>query len=102
MRQLRIILLSLTLAGFLAAASFPVPYADGHAGATPEQTTESTAKAEEGEHGLTAGANEIFSIPLGPLGRFPVTNSMFVTWIVAAVIILFARIATRRMKEVPD
>jgi F-type H+-transporting ATPase subunit a len=36
-----------------------------------------------------------------PLG-FPITNSMFVTWIVAGSLIVFAQIATRRMKEVPS
>jgi len=36
------------------------------------------------------------------IGPFPVTNSMLVTWIVAIATIVFARYATRRMKEVPD
>jgi F-type H+-transporting ATPase subunit a len=35
-----------------------------------------------------------------PLG-FPITNSMVVTWIVAAVLIVFTRVATRNMKQVP-
>jgi F-type H+-transporting ATPase subunit a len=49
------------------------------------------------EHGLTQYAVEI-ARPLG----FPITNSMIVTWIVAVALILFARIATRDMKQVPD
>lgn len=36
-----------------------------------------------------------------PLG-FPITNSMVVTWVVAVGLILFARIATRDMKKVPE
>ena len=36
-----------------------------------------------------------------PFG-FPVTNSMLVTWIVAVGLIVFAQIATRNMKQVPD
>jgi len=36
-----------------------------------------------------------------PLG-FPITNSMVVTWIVAAGLILLAQAATRDMKQVPD
>jgi F-type H+-transporting ATPase subunit a len=36
-----------------------------------------------------------------PLG-FPITNSMVVTWIVALLIVVFARRATRVMKQVPD
>ncbi len=54
-----------------------------------------TAQAEQ--HGLTQQANEI-ARPLG----FPITNSMIVTWIVAVALIVFARLATRNMKQVPD
>ena len=49
------------------------------------------------EHGLTQHAVEI-ARPLG----FPITNSMVVTWMVAIGLIVFARIATRDMKRVPD
>jgi len=49
------------------------------------------------EHGMTQHAVEI-ARPFG----FPITNSMVVTWIVAAALILFARAATRDMKQVPD
>jgi F-type H+-transporting ATPase subunit a len=35
-----------------------------------------------------------------PFG-FPITNSMVVTWIVAAALIIFAQIATRDVKQVP-
>ncbi len=48
------------------------------------------------EHGLPQHAVEI-ARPFG----FPVTNSMVVTWIVAVALIVFARVATRRMTEVP-
>ena len=49
------------------------------------------------EHGLSQKAVEI-AAPFG----FPITNSMIVTWIVALVLIVFARYATRQMKQVPD
>ena len=52
---------------------------------------------EPQEHGLSQSAVEI-ARPLG----FPVTNSMLVSWIVAALLIVFARLATRRMDQVPD
>jgi F-type H+-transporting ATPase subunit a len=47
------------------------------------------------------------ALPLKPqtlvqIGKFAVTNSMLVTWIVAAVIILFAQIATRRVQAIPS
>jgi len=49
------------------------------------------------EHeGLSRHAVEI-ARPFG----FPITNSMIVTWVVAAGLILLARIATRDMKRVP-
>jgi len=49
------------------------------------------------EHGLPQNAVEI-ARPLG----FPITNSMIVSWIVAVLLIIFARVATRDMKHVPD
>ncbi len=48
------------------------------------------------EHGLPQSAVEI-ARPFG----FPITNSMVVTWIVAAGLIVFAQMATRRMAQVP-
>ena len=53
-------------------------------------------EADAGGHGLPQGAVEI-ARPLG----FPITNSMVVTWIAALGLILLARLATRRMTEVP-
>jgi F-type H+-transporting ATPase subunit a len=54
------------------------------------------ALTEPAAHGLSQKALEI-AAPFG----FPITNSMLVTWIVAVGIIVFARLATRRMSEVP-
>ncbi len=46
-------------------------------------------------------------MPLKPaelvrIGKFAITNSMLVTWIVAAAIIVFAQLATRNIKAVPS
>src|ERR1043166_5201458 len=46
-------------------------------------------------------------VPLRPaelvhIGKFTVTNSMLVTWVVAAGVIVFAQIATRNIKPVPS
>jgi F-type H+-transporting ATPase subunit a len=49
------------------------------------------------EHGLSQRAVDI----AGPFG-LPITNSMAVTWTVALSLIIFARLATRNMKAVPD
>ncbi len=42
------------------------------------------------------------AVPLFQIGKFTVTNSMLVTWIVAAGIIVFAQMATRNVKQIPD
>ncbi len=51
----------------------------------------------EVEHGLPQAAPQVFH-----LGPIPVTNSMIVTWIVAIVLIIFAQIATKNIKRVPE
>jgi F-type H+-transporting ATPase subunit a len=56
----------------------------------------STVAAQE-HHRLSQSAVEI-ARPFG----FPVTNSMVVTWVVAIGLIVFAQLATRHMKEVPE
>jgi F-type H+-transporting ATPase subunit a len=53
--------------------------------------------AAETEAPLPLKATPIFQI-----GKFAVTNSMLVTWIVAAAIIIFAQIATRRVQAIPS
>ena len=52
---------------------------------------------EDVESGPTQKAVEI-ARPFG----FRITNSMVVSWIVAAGLILFAQLATRHMKLVPE
>jgi F-type H+-transporting ATPase subunit a len=54
------------------------------------------ALSEPVAHGLSQKAVEI-ARPFG----FPITNSMVVTWIAALGLILFARLATRNMAQVP-
>jgi F-type H+-transporting ATPase subunit a len=41
-------------------------------------------------------------IPVVQIGKFAVTNSMLVTWIVAAGLIVFAQVATRKIKPIPS
>jgi F-type H+-transporting ATPase subunit a len=60
-------------------------------------TLSNAAFAVEEQHGLTQHAVEM-ARPFG----FPITNSMIVTWIVAAGLIVFARTATRHMTRVPQ
>ena len=60
-----------------------------------QQSGEEAASQPEAQ-GLPQSAQ-----PLGGEGSF-VTNSMIVTWIVALALIVFAQVATRNMKQVPD
>jgi len=56
-------------------------------------TVASTASAE---HGLSQSA-----VDIGHVFGLPITNSMVMTWFVAGGLIVFARVATRRMQAVP-
>src|SRR5690606_38134534 len=47
-------------------------------------------------HGLPAAA------PRFQIGPFSVTNSMILTWIAAIAIIIFAQVATRNIKAIPE
>jgi F-type H+-transporting ATPase subunit a len=62
-----------------------------------EQDSVPSPVAEPEEHGLPQKAVEI-ARPFG----FPITNSMVVTWIVVAGLIILARVATRDMEQVPS
>ena len=54
--------------------------------------------AEAAEH----DAVSLKAAPLVQFGKFAVTNSMLVTWIVALCTIVFAQIATRRIQSIPS
>ena len=41
-------------------------------------------------------------VPLFHIGKFYVTNSMLVSWVVALAVIIFAQIATRKIQTVPS
>jgi F-type H+-transporting ATPase subunit a len=91
---LKILLMSAFLIGtpLFARAAEAVTAEKAIAGAPME----AAHHAESAEHGLPAAAPHI------QVGPFSVTNSMIMTWIVALLIIIFARFATRRIKEVPE
>src|SRR6266545_3082782 len=64
-------------------------------------TTTLAAEAVPGE-GQHEPALSLKPVPLVQFGKFAITNSMLVTWIVAAGIIVFAQIATRNIKPIPS
>jgi len=61
-------------------------------------TTSFAAEAEPAEHGVPLKAQMLVDFGKG----FGITNSMLVTWIVAAAIIVFAQVATRRVQPIPS
>ena len=86
--------------GLTAGLAVTVHAASEVASAAPAQATEAgkaAASPEQEEHGLSQKAVEI-----GHLFGFPITNSMMVSWIVALGLIIFAQLATRTMKQVPE
>lgn len=99
MRLIRIILLGLCLAALpspgICAAAVDSTAGDAlhdAAGAAVHQ-----AAASHEEHSLPQ-----YAVPICRVFGFPITNSMVVTWIVAVGLIVFAQIATRKMKDIPD
>src|ERR1700730_13078907 len=70
----------------------------GYAFTTSAIAAEPVAGPEKAEH----EAPPLKPAPLFQIGKFAVTNSMFVTWLVATGLIGFAQIATRKVKPIPD
>ena len=62
-----------------------------------EQGSPPPSAAETEEHGLSQKPVEITRV-----FGFPITNSMIVSWIVALGLIIFAQVATRNLKQVPE
>lgn len=92
MRLIRLLVLWTLLAGFPAAALCAAAETAGHGAAAA--------------HGEGSAAHATHVIPAAPVelwnvGPFPITNSMFVSWLGALAIIVFAQAATRRMSLVP-
>ncbi|HZR19914.1 MAG TPA: F0F1 ATP synthase subunit A [Verrucomicrobiae bacterium] len=94
MKLIRILLALILLVGAPVAGWTAERAAQPQAEATPGAAV---AQAAHQEHGLPQSAVEI-ARPFG----FPITNSMVVTWVVAIGLIVFAQIATRHMKEIPE
>jgi F-type H+-transporting ATPase subunit a len=70
----------------------------GLAGSVMFATSAFAAEGEPAEHGVPLKAQMLVDFGKG----FGITNSMLVTWIVAAAIIVFAQIATRRVQPIPS
>jgi len=90
--------LLVALAMFVVLTGYSLPTATAASKNAPATSAQEsgTAAPEPQEHGLSAKAVEI-----ARLFNFPITNSMLVSWIVAIGLIVFAQLATRKMKQVP-
>ncbi len=84
-------------AGLFSSSGSPALAKEVVGRANAEQGGLPAATSEPEEHGLPQKAVEI-ARPFG----FPITNSMVVTWIVMAGLIILARVATRDMEQVPS
>jgi F-type H+-transporting ATPase subunit a len=99
-----LVLVAVALGGFcvfasglsLRAAPATASVQQGQPSHQPDAHGAEAAKSDAVEHGLSQKAVDIAQ----PFG-LPVTNSMIATWIVALVLIVLARAATRRMSDVP-
>jgi F-type H+-transporting ATPase subunit a len=87
---------SRALTASTATATPPTLAASTSTQAEHQPAAPAAAKQEPAAHGLSQRAVEI-ARPLG----FPITNSMLVTWLVALALLLFARLATGSMNQVP-
>jgi F-type H+-transporting ATPase subunit a len=77
-----------------------LPVVGASAGLPHDETASQVGQVGEGHaehHELPLHAVEV-----GRVLGLPITNSMIVTWIVAAGLILFARLATRKIQAIPS
>ena len=90
----------------VAGAFFVLGSAAISSGAAPAgSAAEMHANPGEADHGAHAEEHHVLPLkppPLFHIGNFVVTNSMLVTWFVAAGIILLAQLATRKIQAVPS
>jgi F-type H+-transporting ATPase subunit a len=84
------------MALLLAASLLPGLAAEPVAAKPPAEAAAQAKAAPHEEHGLSPNATG-----LGPTGSSFITSSMVVTWTVALSLILFVRLATRKMQLAP-
>jgi F-type H+-transporting ATPase subunit a len=100
---------SIFAAVFLFIAAFSMNAANPVHPESGAETLENTNHAVTSAHAADAAhaEHEQHTLPLHPvevfnIAGFPITNSIVVTWIVALTLIVFAQIATRNIKRIPE
>src|SRR5687768_10030774 len=91
------ILLAVAVFSFLPFAGLSAEATNTHAHPTEGTPAQAHVEGHAEHSGLP-----LYAVPLFQIGAFKVTNSMVVTWIVALALIVFAQIATRNIKRVPE
>lgn len=56
--------------------------------------------AQEAHEGTSHEAT-LYAEPIGHIGSFPITNSLFTTWLVVLVVLMFSLVIKLRVKQVP-
>jgi F-type H+-transporting ATPase subunit a len=84
---------------FFVALALAAPGAE-HGGAPAEDVADSAHAAPTDSH--AKHELPLYPVEVARIGKFPITNSMIVTWIVAAALIFFAQMAMRNPKRVPE
>ncbi len=71
--------------------------------ALPALSAEAGHPAGADAHGAQAERHSLpaYAVPITTIAGFPITNSIVITWSVALGLIVFAQVATRKMKLVP-
>jgi F-type H+-transporting ATPase subunit a len=89
----------------ILAVTLWLPLAGFSANTTAAAAPASSASVEAAGHAGEPAQHAQHELPrkaVKPHENFPITNSMIVTWIVAALLILGSQAATRNVKMVPD
>lgn len=89
-----IVVMGVSLAGFQLQAQ-PEPVNTNNTPVLRVAPPPAQQAPEEKAEGLPPSAGNVWK-------NLPITNSMLVTWIVAIIVIVFARSATKNIKQVPD
>ncbi len=99
MRFIRTIILVLLFAACAFNVGAPRTALSAPAAPLPAEAATTGGAASEEEQGVPQKATEIGS-RFG--SKFPITNSMAVSWVVALALIIFARVAMKNAKEIPS
>jgi F-type H+-transporting ATPase subunit a len=92
------ILLAIAVFSFLPLAGFSAEAQTN----TPGHATEGTPAQAHGDTHEEHSGLPLYAVPLFKLGPLAVTNSMVVTWIVALTLIIFAQMAMRNVRQIPE